>query len=192
MPVVQVIPEDKFIAVNGVGFEFPDGFPHEDNLRLLEWTGDEHSGQGILMFTDDYDMALLPQLYKEEVVPYIAFWQAEKVRREEAMKQQEAENQKYFASDTYKFRQLREIRKLKLAAYDTAKNQLERIIRLAPANSDTATKASSLLYDWDMYAEKLSNMTEWEGAPWDGGVAPDNPNAIPWPEEPPAPKTLQN
>lgn len=69
---VSVIPEDHFIAVDGVGY-FLD-FSAPDNLHAVQW----HDGKGHCEWTDRGNSIITS--YDEEVQPYVAAWEAEYTR----------------------------------------------------------------------------------------------------------------
>lgn len=69
---VSVIPEDHFIAVDGVGY-FLD-FSAPDNLHAVQW----HNGKGHCEWTDRGNTDIVS--YEDEVQPYVAAWEAEYTR----------------------------------------------------------------------------------------------------------------
>lgn len=189
MPIVEVLVPDNVIAVNGLGLHFNDGFPHEDNLECLIWEGSAENGSGFLKFTDDYDMMLLPPLYNEEVAPYIAIWQGEKARQDKQRIEQEAEINRHMNSPEFRLHQLRNLCVEKMTAYDNATHQLDRLYRLAQTD-EQKQKIDALQREWDKYAEALCHLTDNPDSPWDGGLSTGTPQSVPWPKEPPRPKTL--
>ena len=186
---IHVVPPDNVISVNGIGFDFPEPFPHEENLTHLSWFGSPDDGYGQMDFSDDYSMKLLPPLFEEEVAPYLALWQGEKARRDKLAQQQEFETQQFLNSTEYKLRTLRDMRQERLNLYDTTISQLDRMQRLATTDEMKA-EIAELRHKWDAYAEKLCNLTDHPDCPWDGGNSVGEPNSIPWPEEPPTPKSI--
>lgn len=69
---VSVIPEDHFIAVDGVGY-FLD-FSAPDNLHAVQW----HNGKGHCEWTDRGNSPIVS--FDEEVQPYVMIWEAEYAR----------------------------------------------------------------------------------------------------------------
>lgn len=80
-------------------------------------------------------------------------------------------------TEAEKFTRLRDERNARLEEYDRKIAQLDRLVRLYPADAATV----SLLMNWDQYAQQLCALPEEEGAPWDGGG-----ENTPWPEKPAA------
>lgn len=189
MPTVEVVVADNVIAVNGVGYKFGEPFPHEDNLEYLIWEGTPETGCGRIKFNDDYDIEIWPPLYEEEVMPYIALWQGEHARQMQERIDRETEVNKYFNSPEYKLRELRIRRQERLDLYDSVTSQLNRMYRLSETDEEKA-KINALQMQWDEYAQQLCNMTDNPDSPWDGGLSVGEPYSVPWPEEPPLPKTL--
>lgn len=190
MPTVEVIVPDNVIAINGKGYVFSEPFPHEDNLEYLIWHGTPEDGYGRIKFTDDYDIDLWPPLYNEEVAPYVALWQAEHARYMQQQIEREAEQNRRINSPEYRLGQLRFRRQEKLNMYDSVTAQLNRMYRLTDSEEKKA-EIDALQLQWDSYAQQLCNLTDNPDSPWDGGQSVGEPYSVPWPEEPPAPKTIQ-
>ena len=74
---VIVVPSDRLIIVDGVLLQF--GFPAPENMHALQW----HDGSGHIEWTDDINHPLTPSDYAEDVAPFVALWEAEKVRLDE-------------------------------------------------------------------------------------------------------------
>ena len=78
MPVVTVVPKDHLIIVDGVALNFV--FDAPETMHALQWDGQ----RGHIEWEDDYNWALEPEAYNDEVAPYVALWQAEKSLRDPA------------------------------------------------------------------------------------------------------------
>ena len=163
MFTVIVVPEDKLIIVDWtpltLDFTYPSG------LHAIQWDGQ----QGHIEWDDDYNWPLSADdatAYDDEVAPYVALWQAEKVRLEQEAAEAEAARQAEYNSTAARAIRLRTERDARLAVTD-----------------------KYLLSDYPISAEELGNIRTYrqvlrelpaqEGAPWDGGG-----ELTPWPELP--------
>ena len=163
MFTVIVVPEDKLIIVDGtpitLDFTYPSG------LHAIQWDGK----QGHIEWDDDYNWPLSADdatAYDDEVAPYVALWQAEKVRLEQEAAEAEAARLAEYNSTAARAIRLRTERDARLAVTD-----------------------KYLLSDYPISAEELGNIRTYrqvlrelpaqEGAPWDGGG-----ELTPWPELP--------
>lgn len=79
---------------------------------------------------------------------------------------------------------VRNWRNYKLTEYDNALSQLERGKRLATTEEQTLA-LNTLLRAWDLYANRLCDIPELDGFPWDGGG-----EKTPWPQKPTSPSEL--
>ena len=86
MSTVSVVPSDKLIIVDGEAIVFDAPFVAPENMHALQWNGTS----GHIEWEDDYNWILGPEAYEEEVAPYVAIWQAEQARREQAAAEAEA------------------------------------------------------------------------------------------------------
>ena len=170
MFTVIVVPEDKLIIVDGtpltLDFTYPSG------LHAIQWDGQ----QGHIEWDDDYNWPLSADdatAYDDEVAPYVALWQAEKVRLEQEAAARAAEKAEAEAA--------------RLAEYNSA---AARAIRLrTERDARLAVTDKYLLSDYPISAEDLTTVKAYRqalrylpaqpGAPWDGGG-----ELTPWPELP--------
>jgi hypothetical protein len=75
---VTVIPIDRSVYVDGICLIFD--FTAPDNLHALQW----HGSSGHIEYTDGSANSLLKKKdYDSEVAPYVALWEAEKIRLDE-------------------------------------------------------------------------------------------------------------
>ena len=167
MFTVIVVPEDKLIIVDGtpltLDFTYPSG------LHAIQWDGQ----QGHIEWDDDYNWPLSADdatAYDDEVAPYVALWQAEKVRLEQEAAAEKAEAEA-----------------ARLAEYNSA---AARAIRLrTERDARLAVTDKYLLSDYPISAEDLATVKAYrqalrdlpaqEGAPFDGGG-----DETPWPAIP--------
>ena len=170
MFTVIVVPEDKLIIVDGtpltLDFTYPSG------LHAIQWDGQ----QGHIEWDDDYNWPLSADdatAYDDEVAPYVALWQAEKVRLEQEAAARAAEKAEAEAA--------------RLAEYNSA---AARAIRLrTERDARLAVTDKYLLSDYPISAEDLATVKAYhqalrdlpaqEGAPFDGGG-----DETPWPAIP--------
>ena len=170
MFTVIVVPEDKLIIVDGtpltLDFTYPSG------LHAIQWDGQ----QGHIEWDDDYNWPLSTDdatAYDDEVAPYVALWQAEKVRLEQEAAARAAEKAEAEAA--------------RLAEYNSA---AARAIRLrTERDARLAVTDKYLLSDYHISAEDLTTVKAYRqalrdlpaqpGAPFDGGG-----ELTPWPELP--------
>jgi len=79
---VSLLTEDKWIEVDGVTIEFPDGFnliPEHAGLWALHWK----NGKGEYQFDDPpLNVFFDASDYAKFVAPYVRQWEAEKARQE--------------------------------------------------------------------------------------------------------------
>ncbi|WP_430735511.1 hypothetical protein [Halodesulfovibrio aestuarii] len=74
---VTVIPADKFIQVDGVGFE-PVEFEYDEGVHAIQWDG----VNGHIEFVTSDGGVMTTPVSQMEVQPYVDAWQAEKARLE--------------------------------------------------------------------------------------------------------------
>lgn len=87
---VTVVPSDSLIIVDGVPLRFDFSAPA--GLHALQW----RDGGGHMEWADDLNHPLSgPELYAEEVAPYVALWEAEKARLERENAEAEAERNSF-------------------------------------------------------------------------------------------------
>ncbi|MEZ6855001.1 hypothetical protein [Halodesulfovibrio aestuarii] len=72
---VTVIPADKFIQVDGVGFE-PVEFEYDEGVHAIQWDG----VNGHIEFVTSDGGIMTTPVSQMEVQPYVDAWQAEKAR----------------------------------------------------------------------------------------------------------------
>ena len=170
MFTVIVVPEDNLIIVDGtpltLDFTYPSG------LHAIQWDGQ----QGHIEWDDDYNWPLSADdatAYDDEVAPYVALWQAEKVRLEQEAAARAAEKAEAEAA--------------RLAEYNSA---AARAIRLrTERDARLAVTDKYLLSDYPISAEDLATVKAYrqalrdlpslDGAPFDGGG-----ELTPWPQLP--------
>lgn len=86
---VTIIPADKLIIADGVGYELDFSAP--ENIHAIQWQGDS----GHCEYTDARaNKELTAEDYEAEIAPYVALWEAEKVRLEEEQAKAEEEYNK--------------------------------------------------------------------------------------------------
>ena len=165
-----VVPSDNLISVNGETLFF--SFDYPANMHALQWDGK----QGHIEWEDDYNWPLSTDdatAYEDEVAPYVALWQAEKIRLEQEAAARAAEEAEAEAA--------------RLAEYNSA---AARAIRLrTERDARLAATDKYLLADYPISTEELGNIRTYRqalrdlpaqpGAPWDGGGG-----LTPWPELP--------
>lgn len=74
---VTVIPQDKFIQIDGVGFE-PIEFDYDEGVHAIQWYGED----GHIEFVTPDGGVMTTPVSSMEVQPYIEAWRAEKERIE--------------------------------------------------------------------------------------------------------------
>ena len=167
---VTVVPSDKSISVDGLPIVFDFDFPA--SMHALQWDGQ----QGHIEWEDDYNWPLSTDdatAYEDEVAPYVALWQAEKIRLEQEAAARAAEEAEAEAA--------------RLAEYNSA---AARAIRLrTERDARLAATDKYLLSDYPISTEELGNIRTYRqalrdlpdqpGAPWDGGG-----ELTPWPIKP--------
>lgn len=86
---VTIIPADKLIIVDGVGYEL--NFSAPESLHAIQWLGTS----GHCEYTDTRaNKALTAEDYEAEIAPYVVLWEAEKARLEVEQAKAEAEYNK--------------------------------------------------------------------------------------------------
>ena len=165
-----VVPSDNLISVNGETLFF--SFDYPENLHAIQWDGQ----QGHIEWEDDYNWPLSTDdatAYEDEVAPYVALWQAEKIRLEQEAAARAAEEAEAEAARLIEYNS---------AAARAIRLRTERDARLADTDK-------YLLADYPISTEELGNIRTYRqalrdlpdqpGAPWDGGG-----ELTPWPELP--------
>ena len=90
---VTVVPADSLIIVDGEALRFVYAAPPA--LRAIQW----RDGQGHMEFADDLNHPISgPDLYAQEVAPYVALWTAEKTRLEAAAAEATAQREAAYNS----------------------------------------------------------------------------------------------
>ena len=158
---VTVIPSDGIISVDGEVL-FLDGITSE-TFHALQWhdgAGHVEPGDGLPneeLSTDDY---------AGRVAPFVALWEEEKARLEQAAAEAEAARLAEYNSEEARFERLRAERDRRLAATD--------YLLMPDYPLDDTLKGAV-----QAYRQALRDLPSQEGAPWDGGG-----EATPWPEIP--------
>lgn len=158
---VTVIPSDGIISVDGEVL-FLDGIKSE-TFHALQWhdgAGHVEPGNGLPneeLSTDDY---------AGRVAPFVALWEEEKARLEQAAAEAEAARLAEYNSEEARFERLRAERDRRLAATD--------YLLMPDYPLDDTLKGAV-----QAYRQALRDLPSQEGAPWDGGG-----EATPWPEIP--------
>ena len=160
MPTVTVVPSDSLIIVDGAALVFP--FDAPTNLHALQWRG----GTGHTEWTDGPNQKLAATDYDEQVAPFVALWQDEKARLEQAAAEAEAARLAEYNSEAARFERLRAERDRRLTATDYL------LMPDYPISDDQLTAVQA-------YRQALRDLPAQEGAPWDGGG-----DETPWPELP--------
>lgn len=105
---VTVIPEDKYIAVDGAGLIFMTAFPADENIHAIQWK----AGKGDMELKDPVELEDSPGMHirnmaftdYEVVRPFVEMFEAEQLRleveRQEA-DQREADRQQYEETHDY-------------------------------------------------------------------------------------------
>lgn len=163
MPRVTVVPADRLIIVNGEALQFD--YPAPANLHAVQWDGE----QGHMEWTDDYNMALGPLLYDEEVAPYVHLWEAEKARLTAEAEAAEVARLAEYNSESARYARLRVERDRRVAATDYL------VMPDYPLDDEVRAAVSA-------YRQALRDLPAQAGAPWDGGG-----EATPWPDMPAVP-----
>lgn len=160
MPTVTVVPSDSLIIVDGKALVFP--FDAPTNLHALQWRG----GTGHTEWTDGPNQKLAATDYDEQVAPFVALWQDEKARLEQAAAEAEAARLAEYNSEAARFERLRAERDRRLTATD--------YLLMQDYPLDNTLKEAVRLY-----RQALRDLPSQEGAPWDGGG-----ESTPWPDLP--------
>ena len=158
---VTDIPSDGIISVDGEVL-FLDGIKSETFHALQRHDGAGHvePGNGLPneeLSTDDY---------AGRVAPFVALWEEEKARLEQAAAEAEAARLAEYNSEEARFERLRAERDRRLAATD--------YLLMPDYPLDDTLKGAV-----QAYRQALRDLPSQEGAPWDGGG-----EATPWPEIP--------
>ena len=155
---VTVIPSDGIISVDGEVL-FLDGIKSE-TFHALQW----HDGAGHVEPNDGLpNEEISSDDYEERVAPFVALWEEEKARLEQAAAEAEAAGLAEYNSEAARFERLRAERDQRLSATDYL------LMPDYPLN-DTLKEAMRL------YRQALRDLPSQEGAPWDGGS-----EETPWP-----------
>lgn len=86
---VTIIPADKLIIVDGIGYELEFSAP--ENIHAIQWQGN----LGHCEYTDgSSNRELTVETYEVEIAPYVALWEAEKAKIEAEQAKAEAEYNK--------------------------------------------------------------------------------------------------
>lgn len=158
---VTVIPSDGIISVDGEVL-FLDGIKSE-TFHALQWhdgAGHVEPGNGITneeLSTGDY---------AERVAPFVAMWEEEKARQEQAAADAEAAWLAEYNSEEARFERLRVERDRRLTTTD--------YMLMPDYPLDDALKENV-----QAYRQALRDLPSQEGAPWDGGG-----EETPWPQLP--------
>ena len=166
MFTVIVVPEDKLIIVDGtpltLDFTYPSG------LHAIQWYGQ----QGHIEWENDFNWPLSAfdaTAYEDEVAPYVALWQAEKERLEKEAAAAESERIAEYGSVASRFKRLRADRDNLLMGCDRLTTELTRKLRIEETYLARKEVEVALLH-LDEWAVTLCDITEAEGAPFDGRV----------------------
>lgn len=167
---VTVVPSDRLIVVDGVALRFD--FPAPENMHALQW----HEGSGHIEWTDDINHPLKPDDYGADVAPFVALWEAEKVRLDEEAAAAEAARIAEHNSPEARAARVRAERDRRLASctwiIERHRDQLD--------NGEATTLSEEQYQAWQTYRQALRDLPQQPGFPWEG---PDDP-ACPWPDEP--------
>lgn len=158
---VTVVPVDNLIMVNGEALRF--AYPAPANLHAVQW----HEGQGHRELTDAGNGSLEgAEDYAAHVAPYVALWQAEKIRLEQAAAAEKARQEAEYNSPEARAQRVRAERDARMASTDYR--------MAADYPLDESQRAL-----WAAYRQALRDLPQQEGFPWDGGG-----EATPWPALP--------
>ena len=155
---VTVIPSDGIISVDGEVL-FLDGITSE-TFHALQWhdgAGHVEPGNGLPneeLSTDDYAV---------RVAPFVALWEEEKARLEQAAAEAGAARLAEYNSEAARFERLRAERDRRLSATDYL------LMQDYPLDN---THKEAVRH----YRQALRDLPSQEGAPWDGGG-----EETPWP-----------
>ena len=167
---VTVVPSDRLIVVDGVALRFD--FPAPENMHALQW----HEGSGHIEWTDDINHPLTPDAYEADVAPFVALWEAEKARLNEAAAAAEAARIAEYNSPEARAARVRAERERRLASctwiIERPRDQLD--------NGEATTLSEEQYQAWQTYRQALRDLPQQPGFPWEG---PDDP-ACPWPVKP--------
>lgn len=157
---VTVIPSDKLVMVDGLALQFD--FPAPKELHALQWYED----RGEIEYDGASNQVIQAEDYDEYVKPFVDLFFREKDRVDEEQKKEAEEYQKWYNSEEQRFVRLREERDKRIAATDFL------VMPDYPISEDK-------LADIRLYRTALRDITESDGAPWDGGG-----EKTPWPVNP--------
>ena len=160
---VTVVPSDRLIIVDGAPLVFDFAAP--STLRALQW----HDDAGTVEWTDDYPWTLDPDAYADEVAPWVALWEAEKVRREQEAADNAAQEELEYNSPEARARRLRDERDKRLRDTD--------YLLAADYPLGGAQRVAVMAY-----RQALRDITDQPGFPWLGGGEDDA--ECPWPVPP--------
>lgn len=152
---ITIIPEDKFIMLDGEGLVFD--FTAPDGLHALHYDTDTQAGEA--EWGGKENQVLTGTEYEELVKPHVDAYEAEKTRREEEAAKAKAEAEAFYNSEEQRFIRLREKRDLRLAATDFY------LAADYPLEADKLEKVKA-------YRQALRDLPSQEGAPWTDGTIP--------------------
>ena len=155
--IITVVPSDKLIMVDGVALHFE--FPADQSLHALQW----HDGSGHMEVVGQGNVVLSENDYVEKVAPFVALWEAEKVRLETEAEAAEAARLAEYNSEPARFERLRAERDRRLTETDYL------LMPDYPLSGDSRAAVQA-------YRQALRDLPAQEGAPWDGGE-----EKTPWP-----------
>lgn len=159
---VTIVPGDQLIIVNGEALRFL--YPSPPFLHAIQW----HEGRGYMEWTNDLNHPLSgPELYAEEVLPYVQLWEAEKARQAQLAAEAEAARLAEYNSTESRAARIRAERDQRITATDY----------LMASDYPLTDEERSL---WAAYRQALRDITIQSGFPWGGA---DDP-LCPWPDMP--------
>lgn len=167
---VTVVPSDRLIVIDGVALRFD--FPAPENMHALQW----HEGSGHIEWTDDINHPLTPDDYEADVAPFVALWEAEKVRLDEEAAAAEAARIAEYNSEESRAARIRaeRDRRINATTWLVERHNEQTVEDIATTLTDE--EYSGLL----VYRQALRDLPQQPGFPWEG---PDDP-ACPWPDKP--------
>lgn len=165
MPRVTVVPADRLVIVDGLALTFDFNAPKR--MHALQWDGKqghiEWLGYG---HEPPRNELLTADIYADRVAPFVALWQDEKARLEQAAAEAEAARLAQYNSEEARFERLRAERDRRLSATDYL------LMQDYPLDN---THKEAVRH----YRQALRDLPSQDGAPWDGGG-----ESTPWPELP--------
>lgn len=137
---ITVIPVDKIIQADGLALTF--NFPAPANMHALQWQGES----GHIEYTDGQpNRALTAADYDAEVAPFVALWQAEYDRLEEATPPEPSPEMVTKSElSTVDAESIRAMRVLLLALAETNPDAVAALERDLTKLSDLETQAETL------------------------------------------------